>query len=225
MKTAFRSKLVIAGCLALVLSVVWVTATSAAIITDLRNTGLTNLGAYIPTHGTPDGNYSIIVSPTPYTAVTVDDTNWPIFPFGPWVMNNSPNSRWIGPARDSQGLPGNYIYRTTFTVPLSANLATVNVSGLWGTDDPGLDILINGGSTGNVSAGFTSLVPFSVTSGFVFGVNTLDFVLNNAGGPTGLRVDKVLGTYAPEPGSVALAMLGGMGVAGLRRCRRGLRNR
>lgn len=206
------------------LSVVWVTATSAAIITDLRNTGLTNLGAYIPTHGTPDGNYSIIVSPTPYTAVTIDDTTWPIFPFGPWVMNNPPNSRWIGPARDSQGLPGNYIYRTTFTVPLSANLATVNVSGLWGTDDPGLDILINGGTTGNLSAGFTTLVPFSVTSGFVFGVNTLDFVLNNAGGPTGLRVDKVVGTYAPEPGTAALVLVGGIAAAAIRRRSRALCN-
>lgn len=220
MNKTFRLKLLKAVCLALVLSTVWVTAASAAIISDLRNTGLTSLGAYIPTHGTTDGNYTIISSPAPYTAVTIDDTTWPIMPNGPWVINNPTASRWIGPARDSYGLPGNYIYRTTFTLPPTANLGTVNISGLWGTDDPGLDILINGGSTGNLSAGFTTLVPFSVTNGFAIGVNTLDFVLSNAGGPTGLRVDRVLGTYVPEPASAVLVGLGGVAVAGTLRRRR-----
>jgi len=180
------------------------TAAQAALIANLNNTG-TSGGVALVGAGVADPNYSLIVQPGSATAVTVDHTIWPIFG-GPWVPNNAA-SRWIGPDASSQGPPGNYTYRTTFTVPNNAILSTVNVSGLWGADDPSIDILINGNSTGNVSAGFTSLVPFNVTSGFVFGTNTLDFALNNAGGPTGLRVDHIVGTYQiPEPGTVCLAV-------------------
>jgi hypothetical protein len=142
-------------------------------------------------------------SPPPnFTAVTVDDTT---YPFPPWLPNNS-GSRWIGPAADSYGPAGPWIYRTTFTVPANAILSTVSVGGDWATDDPGTDIRINGASTGQTSASFTSLTPFSISSGFVFGNNTLDFYITNAGGPTGLRVDHIVGSYqVPEPAAVALA--------------------
>ncbi len=177
-------------------------AAEAALIANLNNTG-TSGGVALVGAGVADPNYSLIVQPGSSTAVTVDHTIWPIFG-GPWVPNNG-FSRWIGPDQSSQGPVGNYTYRTTFTVPANANLSTVNVSGLWGTDDPSVDIYINGNSTGNVSAGFMSLVPFSVTNNFVFGLNTLDFALFNAGGPTGLRVDRIVGTYRiPEPASVCL---------------------
>lgn len=187
------------------------TAAEAALIANLNNTG-TSGGVALVGAGVADPNYSLIVQPGSATAVTVDDTvPFPILG-GPWVPNNA-GSRWIGSAANSQGLAGNYTYRTTFTVPANAILSTVNVSGLWGTDDSSIDILINGNSTGNVSAGFASLVPFTVNSGFVFGTNTLDFALNNsplAGqiNPTGLRVDKLVGTFQiPEPGTACLAIV------------------
>lgn len=189
------------------------TAAEAALIANLNNTG-TSGGVALVGAGVADPNYSLIVQPGSATAVTVDHTIYPIVA-GPWVPNN-PASRWIGPDASSQGPAGNYTYRTTFTVPNTANLSTVNVSGLWGTDDPSIDIYINGNSTGNVSAGFTSLVPFNVSSGFVFGTNTLDFALTNAGGPTGLRVDKIVGTYqVPEPASVCLAGVALVAAAGV----------
>lgn len=188
-------------------------ASQAATISGLFNTGVDGAGVAFGSGGVPDPHYSLIVQPLSATAVTVTDTG---FPFPIWVANNS-GSRWIGPDEtgpDATGnaTPGNYVYRTTFNVPANADLSTVNVSGLWGTDDPSVDILINGASTGNVSAGFTTLVPFSVNSGFVIGTNTLDFSLNNVISVTGLRVDKIVGTYlVPEPataclGSLALAM-------------------
>jgi hypothetical protein len=189
---------------------------SAAIISPLYNTGVDNSGNALVGAGVVDTHYSLIVQPGSSTAVTVDHLNWPIAPNGPWVINN-PLSRWIGPDQTSQGPAGNYTYRTTFNVPANAILSTVNVSGLWGTDDPSIDIYINGNSTGNVSAGFTTLVPFSVTNNFVFGLNTLDFALTNAGGPTGLRVDRIVGTYQiPEPASLALAVSGVLLLVGYR---------
>lgn len=191
-----------AGFYATLVALVFSTASPAATIGNLYNTGVNNAGVALVGAGVPDPHYSLIVQPGSATAVTVNDT---FFPFPPWVANNA-GSRWIGPAAFSFGPVGNYVYRTTFTVPASAILSTVNVAGLWGTDDASVDILINGNSTGNVSGGFTTLVPFNVSSGFVFGTNTLDFSLINAIGPTGLRVDKVVGTYQiPEPGAACLA--------------------
>jgi hypothetical protein len=182
------------------------TAVRAAPLT-IFNTGVDNSGNAWAGAGVPDIHYSLIVQPGSATAVTVDANNYPILG-GPWIANNA-GSRWIGPAADSQGPPGNYVYRTTFNVPNNAILSTVNVAGDWATDDPGTDIRINGASTGQTSPSFTGLTPFSVTSGFVFGVNTLDFYITNAGGPTGLRVDHIAGSFqVPEPATLALVGCG-----------------
>ena len=51
---------------------------------------------------------------------------------------------------------------------------------------------MNGASSGNTSPGFGSLASFTITSGLIAGVNTLDFIVTNAPttpNPTGLRVD------------------------------------
>ena len=185
-------------------------------IAGLRNTGLDGSGNYLATSAL-DGNYTVVSSPSgPFTPAAVDDTVYPFPAF--WVANNSPFSRWIGTsAVNSDGPLGNYLYRTTFSLP--ANAANVMISGLWGTDDPGLDILINGSSTGQTSAGFSSLVGFSVTSGFNVGLNTLDFLVAQVGGgPTGLRVDDIRGKYdVPEPASLLLAALGMGGMCMRRR--------
>lgn len=187
------------------------TEVSAVPIVNLYNTGLDSVGNYLATSA-PDGNYSVISSPLgPFTPVAVDDTVYPFPAF--WIANNPTASRWIGTtAVNSDGPNGNYLYRTTFSLP--ASFASATISGVWGTDDPGLDILINGSSTSQVSGGFSTLVPFSVTSGFVAGLNTLDFLVANVGGgPTGLRVDKIAGNYLiPEPGSCLLGLisLGGL---------------
>jgi hypothetical protein len=193
---------------AIVVAVLSSSAVWAVPLAGLFNTGVDSSGNAWVTAGVPDIHYNVIASPSgAFVPVTVDDT---VYPFPPWVANN-PASRWIGPAAlNANGPSGFYTYRTTFNVPSNAILSTVMISGLWGTDDPGNDILINGASTFQTSAGFTSLVPFSINSGFVVGPNTLDFLLFNAGGPTGLRVDQIQGKYqqVPEPATV-FSLLGG----------------
>jgi hypothetical protein len=180
-------------------------ASQAATIANLFNTGVDPSAVPLIGTGVADPHYSLIVSPANYTAVTINDPGYPI---GLWAPNSA-TSRWIGPAGDSNGLGGNYVYRTTFTVPANAILSTVSVSGLWAVDDVATDILINGASTAPPSPFYTPLQPFSVTSGFVFGTNTLDFLITNASlgtlNPTGLRVDRIVGTYrVPEPTSACL---------------------
>lgn len=110
-------------------------------------------------------------------------------------------------------------------MPADADLSSVVVGGQWGSDNNGIDILINGVSTGQTNGGFVVMTSFDVTSDFVHGTNTLDFVFANAGaGPTGLRVDGITGVYftnaIPEPTSLALASLGLLGLLGWRRRKR-----
>jgi hypothetical protein len=189
-------------------------------IANLYSTGVDNSNNALPT-GSTDTHYFATSSPGgPFAPIVVSDAGWP-FPL--WVANNytpGSSSRWIGPDVSSYGPAGNYVYRTTFFLPPSATNVVIN--GLWATDDWGTDILINGNSTGQVSAGFTSLVPFAVTSGFQPGPNSLDFLVTNAGGPTGLRVDGIRGKFdlIPEPATFLLAAGSGLLLIGRRIARR-----
>lgn len=191
------------ACLALALAVIAVRVEAVPI--QLYNTGMDppGLAAIVP-HGQIDTHYSI-VSPPNMTAVTVNDTT---FPFPPWAPNayGPGGSRWIGPSVNSQGPAVPYTYRTQFTLPANAILSSATIAGLWATDDWFVDVFLNNVPQGQTNLGFTSLQPFTVTSGFQVGVNNLEFRLINAGGPTGLRVDRIVGKYlVPEPAAATLA--------------------
>jgi len=193
-------------------------------VTDLYNTGVDNFGVAL-TGGTPivpvnDPHYDVIeVAGTPVAPFDAFLAEADGFPIGPWAANDA-DSRWIDPngAEDSSAAGGRYVYRTTFTLPANADLAAVLVSGDWGSDNPtASDILINTTSTGQANGGFGGLTSFSITSGFVTGSNTLDFVFNNdAGGPTGVRVDNIQGLFRliPEPSALLLAVMGLVGLLG-----------
>jgi hypothetical protein len=157
-----------------------------------------------------DPNYTIIAGMIPGAAKTVIADG---FPIPPWAANDG-NSRWIGPFAtddDANGPAGSYTYRTTFSLA-GLNPATASLAGSWGTDDAGINIFLNGNATGNTVVGFTALQGFSIGPGFfVAGTNTLDFVVTNGGGPTGLRVDDIRGSAdpiggqaVPEPASMLL---------------------
>ena len=112
------------------------------------------------------------------------------FPIPPWIGDNS-SSAWIAPVTGNFSPAGFFSYRTTFDLT-GMDPASATLSGQWATDDGGVDILINGTSTGASSAGFSSFTPFQISSGFVPGTNTLTFMVVNGspnGNPTGLRVE------------------------------------
>jgi hypothetical protein len=117
------------------------------------------------------------------------------FPIPPWIGDSS-ISAWISPTTDTMAVGGsraNFSYETSFDLT-GYDPATAVIVGQWSTDNEGVDILINGVSTGQRNtAQFISYTPFRISSGFVSGINTLTFIVNNADGPgnnpTGLRVE------------------------------------
>jgi hypothetical protein len=165
-----------------------------------------------------DPHYILTVSADPNfpgpNAILVSNV-WPIAA-GVWALNG-PNSAWIAPQADQSGAAypdgtyggnasGNYTYETAFNLT-NQDLSRVFISGAWATDNTGLDILVNGTSTGITCPGFGSLTPFtlSATNGLTNGPIILDFLMNNAPvtpdvpGPTGLRVDlRLFSTIVPN---------------------------
>jgi hypothetical protein len=128
------------------------------------------------------------------------------FPIGPWFENDATSS-WIGSA--SPAAAGDYTYTTTFSLA-GLETSTASIGGFWAGDNTGLSILLNGSATGiTANAGLVNLASFTGftidnTANFFAGNNTLSFTINNADGPTGLRVAMTgnadaITTEVPEP--------------------------
>jgi hypothetical protein len=191
-------------CLAFLLLV---PASLASSIPGILNTGVNDDGTLLAS-GSADPHYRLLTSsdqefPGP-GAYVINDSG---FPIPPWAANG-PNSKWIAPtANQSTGnQPGDYVYRLVFDLT-GLDPATAVITGTWTSDNLGSGIWLNGVSTGFANDGdFRALWnAFTITSGFVEGTNTLDFVVNNTPpsvSPTGLRVE-LNGTaeVLPPPGT------------------------
>ncbi len=217
------------GAVALLAAAFFIPAAQATTITTLYNTGVDGSG--VIANGSADSHYTI-VSPTGLTAVAGTASGG--FPIGPWLGDNTA-SRWIGPENAARFAGANgavFHYVTTFSLA-GLDPTTAAISGQWSTDDQGLDILINGNSLGlaTVNNAYNIWTAFSVTSGFVSGLNTLEFVVLNSKAdccgypagfnPTGLRVEftsaTALATPLPATWTMMFAGLAVFGFAAYRR--------
>lgn len=186
---------------------------SAQTIGGLFNTGTdsSNL-ALAGGDGVTDSHYLVATSTSPGFA-----GNQAVTYSHPAYAANDADSRWI--SISSTGTPGSNTttYRLTFDLT-GYDFLSALITGNWGVDNTGA-ILLNGSATPNTlpvftAGNFSSLHAFSINSGFVSGINTLDFVVTDLGAPTALRVDDISGTArllngaVPEPGTWAMMLLG-----------------
>ena len=206
---------------------------TAAPITTLFSTGMADATTPLPDTAV-DPHYTLtqvppgaLFGPATYVA---DSSAYPLAS-DEWLANNS-TSKWISAQADQGTFPndpgsGDYIFHTTFDLT-GFDPATAQISGQWTMDNYSPDLRLNGVSTGitALEPDFTVFQSFSITSGFVAGLNTLDFHVHNEPyfgnvNPMGLRVE-LSGTaeLVPEPSALLHAAMTLIAAGGLRARRR-----
>lgn len=184
---------------------------SADPIATLFSTGVNASGNVLPNLAV-DPHYSVSPGSGPFVIANPAAV--------PWVGNTA-TSRWITPAQNTAAGPGPFTYTTTFDMT-DLDPASAQITGNWSSDNQG-QMFLNGNLVAvDPFPGWTTMVPFSISSGFLPNMNTLTFVVpNGAGGgdgPTGLQVQITSATAAaiPEPTTLALFGLGALGLLGRR---------
>jgi hypothetical protein len=180
-------------------------ATIGPLIAGLYNTGVNNDGT-LATLGTEDSHYALVSVPSGSAG-----TAWVVPIQAPNWWSGATDANWLSPATGGALVDaGQYDYRLTFSMvdalghPLDP--ATATITGNWAADDSAM-LFLNGAWVANNTTGFAYLTPFTVSSGFCAGTNTLDFlVINGAIGPSqsGLLVSDLSGTAAFATASVTL---------------------
>jgi PEP-CTERM motif len=206
----FRTK---ALALALFASAGFAGNAQAASISSLFNTGTdaSNV-ALVGGNGVTDSHYQILSSTSLGLAGNQAVT------FNCCYFGDDANSRWISLSPNGSPSSNTTVYRTTFDLT-GLNPLTALINGRWAIDNLGT-IFLNGANTGVMHNAHQFYSNFSLSSGFVAGLNTLDFSITDQGGPTAFRVDDLVGTAdlagtggVPEPASWAL-MIAGFGLVG-----------
>jgi hypothetical protein len=180
----------------------------------LFSTGVNTTGTPLA-GGSIDPHWAITAGPgitSPASAFVV--TN----PAGSYAM--SPGSSWIWVNADGSGGTGSsYSVELTFSLTRS-QASTASLSGMWGVDNNG-SIDLNGSAatgtgalslTGGTENNFDLFHSFTITGGFVAGVNKVDFLAEDDENPGALNVNNLILTATsgtvPEPSSLLMAGIG-----------------
>jgi hypothetical protein len=202
--------------MAAALAVACISSAHAAPITGLYNTGQ---GA----SGNLDTNYALSSPSVTETAPTITDSSYPV---GTWLANDG-ISKWITPtATQAQSLDpsSNGTYTYTLTFDLTGFLATSAMFNARVAADNGVEVKLNSSSI-TTASGFSSWSSVGASSGFLSGLNTLEFIVTNtaqsSGNPTGLRVEFIDSNVSAVPEAETYGMmLGGLALLGLAARRR-----
>ena len=150
----------------------------------LFNTGVDNSNVALP-NGAVDPHYILTTSANP--AAPIPDAHV----IGTPYFAPTADSKWISPAANATSVAGDYIYTQTFDLS-SASISTLRLVGRWACDNDGT-IFLNGsavpGSTTATTTGFYGWKNFFISSGFLPGINTIEFRVHDLGGYTGMRAE------------------------------------
>ena len=209
---------IVATTLAPASAVVAAPATTVA-IGGLFNTGVDDNGnALAGGNGVSDPHYVVISSNVGISTGVPAKTY-----FNASYIADSATSRWISNSGD--GNPGNgiVVFRLSFDLT-GLDPTTAVISGLNAVDNGGAILLNNKDAGVGLNGSFGSLVPFSISSGFTDGINTLDFMVIDFGPPLALRIEGLSGTAqlaaVPVPASLLMMAPALVGLGAARRKRR-----
>ena len=186
-------------------SLLFISSTAVAVpITTLYSTGVDDSGAPLSL-GANEQHYEIVAgSPSIFTPVVTSHSSY---------MPSDASSSWIS-------LPSGFssaTYQTTFDLT-GFDVSSASLDLKIAVDNTITDVLINGVSTGfSIVFGYPAFQSWSnltVSNNFLAGVNTLQFLAVNSGGPGAFRVEASgNATAVSEPGIGVLFGLGLMGLA------------
>ena len=195
----------------LVAAVAWLlfgmqAAISAPIV--VHNTGVDASDALVAP-GAQAAFWTLLTAPAGATETTGSAT----FRFRhPFYAPDTSTSAWVSMnANGDASVVGFYVYQLLVDLT-GLDPSTAMITGQFGTDNAGF-IRVNGGPNEATlgSGDFGTLTSFTLDSGFISGINSIQVGVNNEGNPTAFHVqfasataDAVGGAALPEPGSLLL---------------------
>lgn len=188
------------------------TAKTFASAITFFNTGVGANGSALAA-GATDSHYNLIYDPdgvVETSTATAANANW---------VQSARTAGWISPGAsgNTSWSAGYYVYETTLNLT-GYDPTTAVLSGLLAADDVVSIYLNHVNSAVFTASGYSSVTAFSLSSGFVSGLNTVDFVVQNGSGPTGLLVEGTAASasaLAPEPAALLLVTTGVLLAAGV----------
>jgi hypothetical protein len=165
---------------------------SAAPIT-VHNTGVDALDALVG-YGQTAAFWQLLAAPSGATEVLGSS---PAAFDHPAYAPNTTTSQWVAHNNGNVSVTGIYTYALTIDLT-GLDHTTAVISGLFATDNEGF-ISVNGGPAAATTGyeDFAALTAFTLNSGFIAGLNTIQLSVNNAGNPTAFHVNFTSATANP----------------------------
>jgi len=158
----------------------------------IANSGVDSNGSPRSDGTLGDLNFQLVSVPSGSNVIRIR-TSVGGYPIGPWMADNN-LSAWMVPNNDSAGdsPDGSYVYQATLDLS-RYDPKSIVVRGQLAADDAVIAFVINGVYFPQYIPGFNVFKQFSISTGFIKGINTIGFAVDNdaisSTNPTGFRVE------------------------------------